>query len=101
MALLLCACSPDNGFGETKGITSDDYGAAWPLTVTAANLNRVCEGNTGVGLIVEGHEFVIDGLEAPDDVSEAFLPFWAEDTSRPSGRMDLSPLVDDGRELCD
>lgn len=102
VALLLCACSPDKGFGEAKEISADNYGPAWPLTVSTAQLNKVCgEGDTAVGLIVDGQEFVIDDLDGPADASKAFLRYWAEDASRPSGRMDLSPLAADGRALCD
>jgi hypothetical protein len=102
LVLLLCACSPDKGFGEVKEIQADDYGSKWPLTVDTAKLNKVCdEGDTSVGLIVEGHEFVIDDLDGPEDASKAFLKYWAEDASQPSGRMDLSPLTADGRSLCD
>lgn len=102
VVLLLCACSPDKGFGEVKEIRADDYGSTWPLTVDTAKLNKVCgEGDTAVGLIVEGQEFVIDDLDGPEDASKVFLKYWAEDASRPSGRMDLSPLTADGRSLCD
>lgn len=93
-ALVLCACSPDKGFGETKEVTSDDYGSEWPLTVDTAKLNKVCdEGNSGVALIVEGKTFVISNIASTDDADEGFLRFWAEDSSETSGRKDLAPIV--------
>lgn len=101
VALLLCACSPDKGFGATKEVTAEDYGSAWPLTVDTAKLNKVCEGGRAVSVIVEGQQFVIDDLDSPDDASSAFLRFWAEDPSQASGHKDLSPLVDDGQALCE
>lgn len=101
VALLLCGCSPDKGFGEAKDVTADEYRDARPLTVDAATLNRVCEGDLPVGLIVEGEEFTISDLGDPAEADKAFLRYWAQDQSRPSGRKDLSPLVDDGLALCD
>lgn len=101
LVLLLGACSPDKGFGETEDINADDFGSDWPLTVETATLNKVCgEGDTAVAIIVERKTYVID-FDHPSQSPTAFLPLWAEDPTAESGRKDLGPLLDRAESLCD
>jgi hypothetical protein len=100
-ALVLCACSPDKGFGETKEVTADDYGSAWPLTVDTAKVNKVCDGDAAVAVVVDGKTFVISGLDKPDAANSGFLDYWLKDESQESGRKDLAPLVAEGESLCE
>lgn len=94
---LLMACSPDKGFGESERVQRDDYASAWPLTVDEAVLTCTPEGDLQV--TIEGYTV---GLEVSDpaDADRALLRSWATQPDDPGQRMDLSPLVEDARDLC-
>ena len=98
--LLLPACSPDKGFGPSKEVSVDDYGAEWPLTVTSAVLG--CEPGDIAMLTVDGHSYPLDtGMDA-NEVHPDLERIWAKDPQVGSTeRRDLSPLVTDAMELCD
>lgn len=92
------ACSPDKGFGESREVGAKDYGAKWPLTVETALLNCTPAGDLLIQ--IEGRAF---GLEATTvrDADPAFRRVWAENPDMSDERMDLAPLIEDARDLCD
>jgi hypothetical protein len=94
---LLLACSPDKGFGESQDVSRDDHGSAWPLTVDKAVLTCSPEGD--LFITIEG--YTVD-LEASSeaDADRALLRSWEEQADGTGERMDLSPLVEDARDLC-
>ncbi len=70
---LLCSCSPEKGFGESKEVSAGDYGSTWPLTVDSALLN--CNEDFVLVQVV-GHAFRIDGLTDPQHAHRKFLRLW-------------------------
>jgi len=99
--LIVTACSPDKGFGETTELSASDFGSAWPLTVSTAKVNKICDDDTSVALMVDGETFVISGVVVAADADSAFVKYWLEDNASESGRKDLTPLVAEGEALCD
>ena len=96
---LLCGCgSPDEGFSETTTVHRSDLGAAWPLTVDSVPL--ACN-NDVVAVRVADHVTILDNDTGGRGTSSDFTAIWATDDSQPEGRMDLQPLIEHGRTLCD
>lgn len=92
------ACSPDKGFGASRAVDAEDYGAAWPLTVETAVLNCSPEGLLLIQ--VDGRSFDLEA-SGIGDAHPAFRRVWAEDPKRSNQRRDLGALVEDARELCE
>lgn len=96
---LLSACgSPNEAFSETTTVDRSDLGTAWPLTVDSVPL--ACS-NGVVAVTVADQVTVIDADTGGRGTSRTFTDIWATDDSRPDGRMDLQPLIEHGRTLCD
>lgn len=98
VVLLLGACSPDKGFGPAEEVEADDYGSDWPLTVDSALVN--CGPGGGLLIQIDGRSFGLAGI-TDENVPPAFERVWASDPSRGDAHMDLSPLVEDARALCE
>ena len=94
---LLSACSPDKGFGESQDVSRDDYGSAWPLTADRAVLTCAPEGD--LFITIEGYTVDLE-VSSEADADRALLRSWAEQADGAGERMDLSPLVEDARDLC-
>jgi len=95
------ACSlgdGDKGFGESREVDAQDYGATWPLTVETALLNCSPEGD--LFLQADGHAFSL-GPMTVEDAEPALRRVWAENPDKSEERMDLAPLIEDARELCE
>lgn len=97
MVLMLGACSADKGFGEAKKVTSEEFGALWPLTVDSVTLN--CDDGW-ISVFVEGEGFRIDDVTGPGGVDKRFLRYWATDESQDSRRRDVTSLIEEGETLC-
>ncbi|QYJ03866.1 YebY family protein [Nocardioides panacisoli] len=97
LTLVLPGCSPDKEFA-TRDVDREDYCKAWPLTVDDAVL--ACEPGDVTTVTVDGNSYRLDELPTVHDASSGLLRIWAV---RPSGgpRMDLSPLAQGAKALCD
>ena len=95
--LLLPACSSGKGFAE-KEVSRADYGAKWPLTTDDGLIG--CEPGNVLTFTTNGRTYGLQRVSAGIAVPAGFRRIWAHDASS-GARRDLSPLVDDARELCD
>ncbi len=98
IALLYGCSAPDSGFADTTTVERTDLGIAWPLTVDSALL--ACN-NGVVAMDVDGRVTIIDQDTGGRGTSRTFTDIWARDESQPTGRMDLTPLMEYGQTLCD
>lgn len=76
---------------------------AWPLTVDKGTVN--CEGTEGAGVVTfeapDGTVYAVNGTaktQQPDlpEIEE----IWRKDPDVPGARINLSPVIDKGLELC-
>lgn len=98
IALFHGCSAPDSGFDDTTTVERADLGSTWPLTVDSALL--ACN-NGVVAINVAGRVTIIDQDTRMRGVSGKFIDIWARDESEPTGRMDLTPLMEYGQTLCD
>ncbi|QYJ05245.1 YebY family protein [Nocardioides panacisoli] len=92
------ACSPDKGFGESREVEAEDYGSDWPLTVESAILSCSPEGDLFVQ--INGRAFGLNTATV-EDADPGFRRVWAANPGNGGERMDLVPLIEDARELCE
>jgi hypothetical protein len=96
---LLSACgSPHEAFSDTTTVHRSDFGTAWPLTVDSVPL--ACN-NGVVAVHVADRVTIIDNNTGTRGVSSKFTDIRAIDESQPYGLMDLTPLIEHGKTLCD
>jgi hypothetical protein len=77
-----------------------DYGDDWPLTVDSGTVR--CEHGTQVVFESGGKTYAVNGAatsQRPDlpDVAE----IWADNPAGQPPKLDISPIVDAGLELCE
>jgi hypothetical protein len=90
--------------GEAGFLSRADFGKQWPLTVEAGVVS--CERySDGVGSVIfmdpEGKRYAVNGLAT---AHYKYLPeideIWAPDPTNPGAKIDISPVIDRGLELC-
>ncbi|MEJ7787439.1 MAG: DUF2511 domain-containing protein [Solirubrobacteraceae bacterium] len=115
LSLLLAA----SGCGETSNGTSSEKSSApnsarleeskvptgeWPLTVASGEVR--CEGGDGAGAVIfqapDGTDYAVNGAAK---TAKQDLPgidaIWKKDPDIPGARVNISPVLDRGLELCD
>jgi hypothetical protein len=90
--------------GEPGFLSRADFGKRWPLTVEAGVVS--CERHSGgLGSVIftdpEGHRYAVNGTAMAHypglpEIDE----IWAPGPTNPGARIDISPMIDRGRELC-
>lgn len=107
-AATLTACGssdPDAEAAEPQpppneaAVTQDQYGDAWPLTVDEGVL-RCDPVDQVIFTGPDGNEWQVNGAAASagyDDIE----PIWADNPSIDGAKVNISPLIDDGLELCE
>lgn len=88
------------GCGEGN-VSSDEFGADWPLTVDSGDLS--CEGSNGFGAVVftdpDGNEYGVNGVAAGQGYSP-IDPIWKDDPELAGLKISIGPLIDRGLSLC-
>ena len=99
--VLVVGCGDDN----SRTITEADYGDEWPLTVPEATL--ICEAPSAVILKVGSNYYGVNGTgrtyverEYPQNGRD-LERIWRLDPGGIGPRVSISPLIDNGLELCE
>jgi len=98
-----CAESPSSANDDTLEVSQAEFGKDWPLTVDRGVLS--CDGSGVIFTTPDGDEYGVNGT-AKGLGHPAIDPIWKEDHSYdlpgdgPPLRVDISPLIDRGLELC-
>ena len=99
------ASSSGDGAADDPGAVSRaEFGADWPLTVDRGTLS--CDGPGVVFTTDDGEEYAVNGT-AKGSGYPGIEPIWREDPDLalddggPPLRVDISPLIDRGLELCE
>lgn len=94
-ALLLAGCG---GGPQGNQVTRAQFGEAWPLTVDSGLLR--CEPPGAVVFTApNGTEYAVNGLAESQGFAD-IDPIWAANPEPLIPKMDISPLISAGLELC-
>jgi hypothetical protein len=90
--------------GEPGFLSRADFGKRWPLTVEAGVVS--CEPHSGgLGSVIfmdpEGKRYAVNGTAMAHYPQLPEIDrIWAPNPANPGARIDISPVLDRGRELC-
>jgi hypothetical protein len=93
----------DHPGGGSLSVSRTEFGKDWPLTVDRGTLS--CDGSGVIFTTGEGDEYGVNGTAKGLGYPE-IDPIWKENDSYdlpgdgPPLRVDISPLIDRGLELC-
>ena len=79
-------------------VTSEAYGAAWPLTVDEAVLR--CD-EAAVTLDAEGTTYALNAAAQERHLGVALKPIWAPNPDVDGARMNIGQLIQHGLRLCE
>ena len=100
VVLFVLACE-DGG----PTISEKDYGDEWPLTVAEAELHcdkgMVWVESDGFAYPVNGTAISLLKDKRPELKVRALKSIWRDNPTIPGYRVSISPLIDDGLEMCD
>lgn len=96
LAAVLCLIGCGGG-----NVSSDEFGADWPLTVDSGDLR--CEGSDGFGAVVltdpDGNEYGVNGV-ALSQGYPPIDPIWKDNPELAGLKISIGPLIDRGLSLC-
>lgn len=90
---------PDDLTDESGLLVSTDFGDEWPLTVPYGVVR--CDSSSVIFTDPDGNDYAVNGTaqshhpELPD-----IDPIWAKDPAVKGLKIDISPVIDKGLELC-
>ena len=93
-AVLATGCGGGN---DTLDVSRDDYGDAWPLTVDGGTLS--CDSSQVVFTDPDGNDYGVNGAAVSAGHPE-IDPIWADNPDIDGAKVVITPLVNDGLDLC-
>lgn len=101
---IVAGCGGTGSSGHSQRVTSADYGASWPLTVSGGTLG--CQNPGAVTFTTDdGTTYWVNGTAG--DVADQhgwqdIKPIWQKDPHPviPGQRLDIGVLIDAGLKLC-
>jgi len=85
--------------GNPGFLSRADFGKQWPLTVEAGVVS--CENYSVIFMDLEGKRYVVNGTAT---AHYKYLPeideIWAPDPKVPGSKINISPVIERGLELC-
>lgn len=99
LTVLLPSCGSVDTTGEAEGsrVNEADYGGDWPFTVSSGRLR--CESGSAVVFATGGNEYAVNGAASSQGYPD-IDPIWRDNPDIPGTKVNISPLIDDGLELC-
>jgi hypothetical protein len=85
--------------GNETSISSDEFGNEWPLTVDEGIVR--CEGAGEVYFTADGTTYSVNGLAMGNSDLPDIDVIWADDPEISGLKINISPIIDRGLELCD
>ena len=96
-ALILSLGSAAASAGSRE-VTRADLGEEWPLTVDAGTLE--CSRGLIYTFTADGKTWAVNGTAAARGYAD-IEPIWAPNPNIPEAKIDIGPLIDLAKSLCD